>query len=357
MRVAMILPSLERSGPGIHVEALSRALAKLGCYIEIFYLRDCKNKCLDFDFVECTQLTFNFEKIRKLSKFDVIHTHGFFPDLYGVLLSRLFIRTVHVSTMHNFIEHDIAGRYNGLKKKLYTCLWINVVKHVAHRVVFTDIGKQYYKSLVGGNVHKVGSGIDVNLVLRKMRNNESIDLKVLEVLSKFKKNKKIIGSTSIITEIKSLDIIVRALPQLPDYAAVFVGGGVLENDLIELASQLGVIDRCLFIGFVDNPISYLPYFDIYAMPSQSESFGLSLFEAIAAKLPVVCRDLPVFNELLLDVGLNKFDGSVYGFISAIKNISNNNSKSTEIAFQRLLNEYDIRKVAYKYYDFYQGVLN
>ncbi|WP_336240160.1 glycosyltransferase family 4 protein [Citrobacter werkmanii] len=357
MRVAMVLPSLERSGPGIHVEALSRALTEIGCYIEVFYLRNSEKKCLSFDSIKCSLFTLSLEKIKKLSSFDIIHTHGFFPDLYGVLLSRFFIRPVHVSTMHNFLEQDLSSRYYGWKKNIYIFLWTNVVKLVAHKIVFTNIAKKYYQGLVGGKVETVGSGIDVDLVLREISNQNSINPEVIETLTKLRKSKKIIGSTSIITEIKSLDLIIRALPELSDYAVVFVGGGALESDLISVAKELNVIDRCLFIGFVDNPLPYLSYFDVYAMPSKSESFGLSLFEAMAAKLPIICRDLPVFQELLSDVGLYKFDGSIHGFVNTVNNMEKTECGITTFAFEKLLAKYDMKKVAYNYYAFYQGVLN
>lgn len=355
MNIAMILPSLEKSGPGIQVEALSKALIKIGCHIEVFYIRTCEKKCLNFDTIDCKKLVFNYKNLKLLSGFDIVHTHGFYPDLYGVVLSRFFINSIHVSSMHNFLEQDLSCRYSGLKKDIYIYLWVNIIKKIAHKVVFTHVAKNYYQRLVGGRVDVVGSGIDITTVLEKISNNAGLEPQVIASLIKLRKNKKIIGSTSIITEIKSIDLIVKSLAELPDYAAVFVGGGDLESELIAMAEVLGVSDRCLFIGFTDNPLSYLSYFDIYAMPSKSESFGLSLFEAIAARLPIVCRELPVFQELLGDVGLYKFDGTLSGFISTVKNINEHNS--TELAFKKIVDKYDMKNVACDYYKFYQGILD
>jgi len=259
--------------------------------------------------------------------------------------------------MHNFLESDLSSRYNGWQKHLYIFLWVSVIKNISYKVVFTYIAKKYYQSLVGGKVDVIGSGIDVYSALSGISNKACLEPQIIESLTKLRKNKKILGSTSIITEIKSLDLIIRALPNLPDYAAVFVGGGTLEHKLISMAKELGVSDRCLFIGFTDNPLPYLSFFDIYAMPSKSESFGLSLFEAIAAKLPIICRDLPVFEELLSDAGLNKFDGSLFGFVNTVKNITKNEHNFTEFAFEKLLGRYDMKKVACNYHDFYRRILN
>ena len=39
---------------------------------------------------------------------------------------------------------------------------------------------------------------------------------------------------------------------------------------------------------------YMKYFDVYALCSHTEGYPLAFIEAAAAKLPVVCSDIPVF---------------------------------------------------------------
>ncbi len=43
--------------------------------------------------------------------------------------------------------------------------------------------------------------------------------------------------------------------------------------------------------------------DIFVFPSENESFGLAVLEAMATGLPVVCSDIPALRELVGDAGI------------------------------------------------------
>ena len=42
----------------------------------------------------------------------------------------------------------------------------------------------------------------------------------------------------------------------------------------------------------------MKYFDVYALCSYTEGYPLAFIEAAAAKLPVVCSDIPVFKSII-----------------------------------------------------------
>lgn len=42
----------------------------------------------------------------------------------------------------------------------------------------------------------------------------------------------------------------------------------------------------------------MKYFDVYALCSHTEGYPLAFIEAAAAKLPVVCSDIPVFKSII-----------------------------------------------------------
>jgi glycosyltransferase involved in cell wall biosynthesis len=72
---------------------------------------------------------------------------------------------------------------------------------------------------------------------------------------------------------------------------VFVGSGTLEQSLQHYASQLEIGD-VYFAGFQNQ--SDLPKFyaaaDIFAHPSESETWGLVINEAMCAALPIVASE-------------------------------------------------------------------
>lgn len=71
---------------------------------------------------------------------------------------------------------------------------------------------------------------------------------------------------------------------------IIVGDGPQRNELHYLAKKLGVDQQVQFTGSVDNPEYFLEQADLYIHTAKSEAFGLTILEAMAASLPVVCTD-------------------------------------------------------------------
>lgn len=83
----------------------------------------------------------------------------------------------------------------------------------------------------------------------------------------------------------------QALPQLPTGSLLAImGSGRLESELKALAIELGVGDAVRFLGQVPNGRCYFKAFDVFALTSDHEPFGMVLLEAMAAEVPVICSD-------------------------------------------------------------------
>ncbi|MEH6492211.1 glycosyltransferase [Halopseudomonas sp.] len=83
----------------------------------------------------------------------------------------------------------------------------------------------------------------------------------------------------------------RALPDLPPEAIlVILGTGRLEARLKSLSQTLGIADRVLFKGQVPNARRYFKAFDVFALTSDHEPFGMVLLEAMAAGNLMICSD-------------------------------------------------------------------
>lgn len=83
----------------------------------------------------------------------------------------------------------------------------------------------------------------------------------------------------------------QALPQLPAGSLlVIMGSGRLESDLKALALQLDISDSVRFSGQVPNGRRYFKAFDVFALTSDHEPFGMVLLEAMAAGVPVLATD-------------------------------------------------------------------
>jgi glycosyltransferase involved in cell wall biosynthesis len=93
---------------------------------------------------------------------------------------------------------------------------------------------------------------------------------------------------------KGLEHLIRAMTNV-DGTLVIVGDGPLRGRLERLAVQLGVVEKVIFAGVIDNA-ALLDYYHaaalfVLASIARSEAFGLVQIEAMAAGLPVINTSL------------------------------------------------------------------
>jgi glycosyltransferase involved in cell wall biosynthesis len=92
-----------------------------------------------------------------------------------------------------------------------------------------------------------------------------------------------------------------AAPQLPPASVLAImGSGRLEAELKRLAFELGVTDRVQFLGQVPQGRRYFKAFDLFALTSDHEPFGMVLLEAMAARVPTLCSDCGGGREVIAD---------------------------------------------------------
>jgi glycosyltransferase involved in cell wall biosynthesis len=91
---------------------------------------------------------------------------------------------------------------------------------------------------------------------------------------------------------KHADIAIRVTKRLADsYHLYLIGGGPEEARLRQLASRLECEDRVHFLGYLSETEVYgwYKFADLYIHPSESESFGMTCIEALAAGTPSIAN--------------------------------------------------------------------
>jgi glycosyltransferase involved in cell wall biosynthesis len=113
-------------------------------------------------------------------------------------------------------------------------------------------------------------------------------------------NGPVILSVGALIPRKGQDLLVRALPLLPDVTLLLAGQGQYRRVLESLAQDLGVERRIGFLGSV--PHHKLPRIfaaaDVMALPSESEGLANAWVEALACGTPIVISDVGGARELL-----------------------------------------------------------
>ncbi len=77
-----------------------------------------------------------------------------------------------------------------------------------------------------------------------------------------------------------------------------VGYGPLEAELKARSLELGLADAVVWAGFRDDIPAVMSSFDVFALSSQYEGFGLVLLEAMAAGKPVVATNVSAIPEVV-----------------------------------------------------------
>ena len=96
----------------------------------------------------------------------------------------------------------------------------------------------------------------------------------------------------------------QALPGLPAGARLAIlGKGRLEAKLKALAAELGIAGQVDFLGQVPDARRYFQAFDVFALSSDHEPFGMVLLEAMVAGVPVLATACGGAREVVEGVGV------------------------------------------------------
>ncbi len=86
--------------------------------------------------------------------------------------------------------------------------------------------------------------------------------------------------------------------RIPDAQLVLLGHGAEMAAVRRQVGELGLTDRVEFAGFQDSIWPWLARAHVFALPSNYESLGIAVLEAMAAGLPVVATRVGGVQELV-----------------------------------------------------------
>lgn len=346
MNIAFILPSLANKGPIIVAYDLCVEFIKLGHECMVFYF----DEICEVQFPCQTQRITYTERV-DFSSFDVVHSHMFRPDLYLSLRKSLCAMVPIVSTLHQHIGKQF--RFGDSSKPFFPFfkwLWFLALRKFDRVIALNDSHKTYYECYKI-KVQSICNGRRVDL-------SKGVDLADTDVLEQFKSRYLVLGAIAFTTKRKGLDQIVKILVKLPQCGFLLVGDGPEVANLKNLARDLGVADRCLFLGKRNEGYRYFKYIDIFTLPSFAEGFPLSLIESFACGVPAVCSQIDEITSVLSQTDASFFKlNDEQSLLDAIERVMSDLEDSKERVMDMYAKRFSPSVMAERYIETYKGLID
>lgn len=185
----------------------------------------------------------------------------------------------------------VRGRFNfPLKRKIIE--WL--ISSISSRIICNSAKiKEYVPSVFRKKCTVIYNGIaPIQSVLTKESALQKLHLP---------HNTKIVGCIARLCTDKGQDILVdafaQAFPNDEKILLVLIGDGEDQPKLIQQISMLNMEKRILLTGNLPNAAQYLPAFDVFVLPSRTESFPNALLEAMQLNLPCVATNVGGVEEI------------------------------------------------------------
>ncbi|WP_371364222.1 glycosyltransferase [Pseudomonas sp. QL9] len=203
--------------------------------------------------------------------------HRFKPTWVAMLATKLPVIGVH----HGF------GDYRRMGRKLFGKFFAKRLRLLAVSNAVRDELRACLPAWPADHIETLYNRIDVDALQASQLERYPARLQL-----RLPENAWIVGNVGRLHPDKDQATLLRgfakALPHLPrESLLAIMGKGRLEEDLKELARELGIAEQVLFLGQVAEAKRYFKAFDVFALSSDHEPFGMVLLEAMAAGVPLI----------------------------------------------------------------------
>jgi glycosyltransferase involved in cell wall biosynthesis len=309
MRVALFPSSVEMVGVATHVLNLARLLKQADmldvviCPQEGWLTKKLIEENLphymlksspEYSHSAYSNLTL-FLFLRSKKSLQAVHVHGRFP-LFTSLLSMLLLKNIDfVVTVHQFCDTARAGSL-GWMNRLETYIWKHLVKKIC---CVSEPLKAEVLSRVG-----IRHMDKVNVISNWIYPIEYYYAPEKETTHKEENDGIRIVAIGRLSQEKGFDVLIEAIHILEkegiDVRCDIFGEG---PERVKLASQIQnhrLNNRVKLQGNHASIRRLLSKYDLLAVPSRRESFGLVVLEAYDAGIPIVASNTPGLNYTVKD---------------------------------------------------------
>lgn len=309
-RILHVITTINRGGAENHLVGLVRGQVEQGLQVAVAYLKGDGYWAATLRElgvrVEAMELTYygNPVPIRHLRSLirtwvpDIIHAHMPPAELY----TRLALLCLHPAPVMVISKHNDEPFFRGFGQRLLG-RW--VARRASRIIAISDAVNRYIKEPSLGcpanRTVTVHYGIDP-APFETIGDQAREDLRRAWSISR---DEYVIGTVARLVPQKALHVLLDGFARYQRQASapsrlVVVGVGPLKAELKQRADDLGIGSRVIWAGFREDTPAVMKAFDLFALTSAYEGFGLVLLEAMAVGLPVVATRVSAIPEVVED---------------------------------------------------------
>lgn len=284
---------------------------------------------------------------------DLLHVHYAIPHASAAYMAKQIIkqktgRNVPVITTLHGTDITLVGR----DKTYEPVVTFSINESDAITAVSQNLRDETYKNFaITKDIEVITNFVDVS----------RFDKKPFDAFKKViaPAGEKILVHASNFRKVKRVDDVIKIFAEVNKQLSaklLMVGDGPERPAAEELARSLGIIDHVRFLGKQEQIEEIMAVSDLFLLPSDYESFGLSALEAMAARVVVICTNaggLPEINiqnvtGFMADVGDVK---AMSDFAISILQDEPRLEQMKEAAYQQAL-KFDIQNIVPQYEKLY-----
>ena len=311
-RVLQLVGSFEMGGSELQAIRLANGMRREGTFevhvasldargpLKKFLVNSLQNEIPEFQLTSFYDFNF-LNQLRRLgiylehNKIDIIHTHDFYTNIFGMLAA--------LGIGH---KARIASKRETLSKSRTQFFAERQTMRFAKKIVANSEAVRTFlidRNVPPEKIVTIYNGLD----LSQFTDTAAVDRE--SFLSSI--GLHVGGSAKLVTivanmrsDVKNHQMFLRAAKRIGERlnSAEFVlaGEGDLRQGLIDRANELGIGDRCHFVGSEIDIPGLLSVSDVGVLTSRSEGFSNAIIEYMASGLPVVATDVGGAKEAIED---------------------------------------------------------
>lgn len=220
---------------------------------------------------------FNLFKFMRKNHYDIFHVHGSSSTIV-LELAIAFICRIKIRIAHS---HNSDCKYRTVHKILKPCVSLFSTSNLA----CSDFAGKW---MFGSKYNIIYNGVNANLykfnLIDREINRDNYNLN----------NKKVVLHVGVFTPTKNhsfiLEIIEEICKHRDDYMFILVGDGPTKPNVVNNVLKLGLNDKVIFTGNINDVAKLYSVADLFILPSIFEGLPMVLIEAQFSQLRCIYSD-------------------------------------------------------------------